>query len=198
MSVRHIRKCDRCQREQGDGDDSEPTVIEIQVAGQKWGRFRVIQKTTIVFPEGDREDLCPGCLESLKLWWGNPADDVDPPMRDPYVEAGGDEPAGGYVGTPPPPQRTRRMFRPGKPPPLNAAIRAAERVLVYGNEKHGQYSYLTDASTVREHIEGVQRHLFAANRGELTDKGSGEHPLAHVVARAVIALELTLREKDGE
>ncbi len=88
---------------------------------------------------------------------------------------------------------TEAAPRDGALPPL--ATRATDRVIAHGSEKHGgPGSYLTSGVPVTTHIAALSRHLAAARLGELADEDSGEHPLAHVVARGLIALELTLRE----
>ncbi len=159
MTIRHIRKCNRCKRE-----DVTAVSSPHPVSGT-WGRIMVAQGNTIAFPEPSGEgDLCPGCFESMKQWWGNEGTDaaqVDSSLT-----------------------------------PL--ADRAVNRVLGLGGIKRGKHdSYLTDGRPVSRHTAALMRHFAAAIAGETTDEESGEHPLAHVVGRGRIALELILRGDDA-
>lgn len=74
------------------------------------------------------------------------------------------------------------------------AMQATERVMAFGAEKYKDHnSYLTDGRPAIKHVEACDRHLEVYDRGELADPETGEHPLAHAIARLMMALELELR-----
>jgi hypothetical protein len=82
--------------------------------------------------------------------------------------------------------------------PPKAAVEVAE-VLRQGGENLGSFdSYLNDGRTVRTHLEAASRHTQRMEDGETVDHDTGKHPLAHVIARMMLALELELRDAQRE
>lgn len=78
---------------------------------------------------------------------------------------------------------------------LLLAVDEVSAVLAYGDEKHGVRAWdnddLDDDNYIK-HIEGMTRHLERLAKGETVDE-SGRRALAHVAARALLALEFDLR-----
>ena len=81
---------------------------------------------------------------------------------------------------------------------LNMPPRAAEQVgaiLKGGGEALGGFfSYKTDGRSIEDHRDAIYRHLVLYENGHKKDADSGFHPLAHVIARWLIVLDMELDE----
>lgn len=79
------------------------------------------------------------------------------------------------------------------------ALAEVRAVLEHGAQRYGARGWETDGRLAADHLNASDRHLVRYLNGQDRDPDSGRHPLAHVVARCLIALELELREgRDGE
>lgn len=83
----------------------------------------------------------------------------------------------------------------GKPrleliPPF--ALEEVAKVMEFGAEKHGLYSYLEGFSWC-EMVGGILRHVYKFLRGEDKDDESGLSHLAHAAARCLIMVEYIKR-----
>jgi hypothetical protein len=69
------------------------------------------------------------------------------------------------------------------------------KVFDEGGRKHGQFDFedKSSADDLIKHLEAIERHLAEWRSRTLTDATSGQHPLAHVIARFSIILEVHLR-----
>lgn len=75
------------------------------------------------------------------------------------------------------------------------AVEAVRRVYRDG---HGKYAALDngqaeDPRDAAYHVAKALSHLAEYRTGSKVDEDSGEHPLAHVASRVLLALELELR-----
>lgn len=88
----------------------------------------------------------------------------------------------------PPPERFPMLLTIG----LGDALDAVERVVVWAqNGKHRGKKW---ESQTPEHQQGkLLRHLGSGMLGETVDEDTGEHPFAHVAARALMLLGLVLK-----
>lgn len=88
----------------------------------------------------------------------------------------------------PPPERFPMLLAIG----LGDALDAVERVVVWAqNGKHQGKKW--ESQTV-EHQQGkLLRHLGCGLVGDVADEDTGEHPFAHVAARALMLLGLILK-----
>jgi len=89
----------------------------------------------------------------------------------------------------PPPDRFPMLLSIG----LGDALDAVERVVVWAQKgKHRGKKWETQSV---EHQTGkLLRHLGSGTLGELSDEDTGEHPFAHVAARALMLLGLVLKQ----
>lgn len=74
---------------------------------------------------------------------------------------------------------------------LAAALAHVEAALAHGDSKYGENQWAKnekpDAVNLQDHIQATQRHLTRFRNGEPIDE-SGHPALAHVAARALLAL----------
>lgn len=72
-------------------------------------------------------------------------------------------------------------------PPV--ALRAASRTLRLGATKYGKWNFRDNQVCASTYIGAMMRHIAEYNEGIDVDHESGEHPLAHVIASAMIVLD---------
>lgn len=75
-----------------------------------------------------------------------------------------------------------------------------------GAAKHSPFGWQTVPDAKTQYADALIRHMAAYQRGELSDPDDGKHPLAHLIADALILLwhedggaqepELLLREEE--
>lgn len=95
---------------------------------------------------------------------------------------------------PEPSPRTPYKARPDLLPA--DALLAILRVMASGASTYGDRGWEAGRPVSRDY-GALLRHLWAWWSGEERDGHSGEHPLAHVAARAIIMLALSLRGTPG-
>lgn len=80
------------------------------------------------------------------------------------------------------------------------ALRMVDSAMQEGDRKYGENAWRDKPvieeprARVADHTAAVERHLKRHQAGELRDKDSGMPALAHVVARALIALQTEINE----
>ncbi len=80
------------------------------------------------------------------------------------------------------------------------ALRLVDNAMKEGDTKYGENAWrdrpvIADPEErVRDHVAAVRRHLDRHQAGEFFDADSGYPALAHVVARALIALQTGINE----
>ncbi len=60
------------------------------------------------------------------------------------------------------------------------------KAFAHGAEKHGDFNWRDEPTDQDEHFDAALRHLSAWKQNRLIDPDSGEHTLAHVIARVMI------------
>ena len=71
-----------------------------------------------------------------------------------------------------------------------AGTRPTARVLRLGAEKYGQWNFRENQLFLHTYIGAMKRHIEEFwDEGLDKDEESGEHPLAHVIASAMIVLD---------
>lgn len=84
---------------------------------------------------------------------------------------------------------------------IREALNETFAVIVHGDEKHGLNEWrhvppLVREGRIQKHIEALRRHSFRRANGVIREQESGRRHLAHVAARALIALQLEI-DKDA-
>jgi len=71
--------------------------------------------------------------------------------------------------------------------PVDAKWLVAQ-VFEHGADKHAPFGWEDPALTIEEQLQAIERHLDRRKAGEMTDSESGLPHLAHLAARALIAV----------
>lgn len=71
----------------------------------------------------------------------------------------------------------------------STALRETSRVLKLGAKKYGQWNWRDNQVCASTYMSAILRHMEEWNDGIDADEESGEHPLAHVIASAMIVLD---------
>lgn len=78
-------------------------------------------------------------------------------------------------------------------------MREVNAVFFHGARKHndppGERAWRSRPDEVEESYKALLRHLKDYRNGVTADKDSGQHPLAHVIARASILFDLAMQTK---
>lgn len=86
-----------------------------------------------------------------------------------------------------------QQLKEGKPPmeyvPYGP-LAAVARVMQTGAEKYGRKNWRQDKILASTYVGAITRHaLLEWSEGVNTDKDSGEHPLAHVIACCLLVMD---------
>lgn len=77
---------------------------------------------------------------------------------------------------------------------VQSALAAVARVMKHGDDKHGKNEWYKSKKDpllkIADHQAGIDRHVKRLRMGERIDADSKELALAHIAARALMALEM--------
>lgn len=76
----------------------------------------------------------------------------------------------------------------------SAGLRPTSRVMRLGAEKYGLHNFRDNEVCASTYVSAILRHMQEWNDGIDADDESGEHPLAHVIASAMIVLDAIKHE----
>lgn len=81
---------------------------------------------------------------------------------------------------------------------VSAALAEVAEVLAHGDEKHGMDAWRNSDALATSHALAVERHNNRWMAGQQRELESGKRHMAHVAARALIALQLEIDRENGD